>query len=116
MARLFPIERFPLGFCLFKRLTGLPCPTCGFTRAFCDFANGNFAHGIYQCPFALLVFILVALAFLYNAAVLAGPIFGLRISALKNIRWTARQTAWMAAFFFLLIMANWIYRLAMGIS
>jgi hypothetical protein len=28
-------------FCLFKRLTGTPCPTCGFTRGMLSFLHGH---------------------------------------------------------------------------
>lgn len=115
-ARFFPIDRFPLGFCAWKYLTGFPCPTCGFTRAFCDFANGRWAEGIYLCPFALVIFVLMALVFLYNAISMASSLFGLRISAVKSMRLTSRRTALAAVLFFLLILVNWIYRLAMGLS
>jgi len=113
-ARFFPIDRFPLGFCVFLRLTGFPCPTCGFTRAFCDFANGNWTEGIYLCPFALVVFVLVALVFLYNAVVIAASLFGLRILSGKIMQLSSEKMAFLAVVFFLLLIANWIYRLIIG--
>ncbi len=31
-------------FCLFDKLTGVECPVCGTTRAFCELADGNIKH------------------------------------------------------------------------
>ena len=28
-------------FCLFEKVTGVPCPVCGIIRAFCELSNGN---------------------------------------------------------------------------
>jgi len=115
-AHFFPIDRFPLAFCTWKYLTGFPCPTCGFTRAFCDFANGKWAAGVYLCPFALVGFILIALACVYSAAAIATSLFGLRILPGKIMQLSPKKTALLAVFFFLLLLVNWFYRLAMGLS
>ncbi len=45
--------------CLFKRLTGFPCPSCGSTRAILAFLNGNFSEAFHLNPLGiLLLFIL----------------------------------------------------------
>ena len=115
-AFLFPIDRFPLGFCVFKKITGFPCPTCGFTRAFCDFANGNWAAGFYLCPFALILFIITIAVLVYNAVVLVAGLFGVRVQLGKLFRLSARKTVVLAVCFLLLLMANWIYRLFLGLA
>lgn len=39
----------PIG-CAFKALTGLPCPTCGGTRAMAALADGRLAHAVRMNP------------------------------------------------------------------
>jgi hypothetical protein len=115
-AFLYPIDRFPLGFCVFLRLTGLPCPTCGFCRAFCAFAHGNWEQGVSNCPLTLILFFLVILLFVYNAAVVIAGIFGLQIRRGTILQLSSRKTVVLAIVFFLLLMANWIYRLVLNLK
>ena len=34
-------------FCLFDKITGIECPVCGTTRAFCELSNGNLSNAFY---------------------------------------------------------------------
>lgn len=42
--------------CPFHRLTGLPCPGCGLTRAFVCLAHGRFMESLHWHPIGWLVF------------------------------------------------------------
>lgn len=57
------LPRFDI--CPFHRQTGLPCPGCGLTRAFCAISHGRFAAAWHFNPFA----------FLFYAATLAAPLW-----------------------------------------
>ena len=51
-------------YCLLRRATGLPCPTCGLTRSFCAFGVGDVwgsltAHPLGPVAFAMLGFVMV---------------------------------------------------------
>ena len=41
--------------CLFYNLTGIPCPSCGMTRAYLQLSQGNYAEAFRYHPLFLLV-------------------------------------------------------------
>jgi hypothetical protein len=41
--------------CLFKRITTIPCPSCGTTRAVDSFFKGNILTSLYLNPFGIIV-------------------------------------------------------------
>jgi hypothetical protein len=59
-----------LPLCVFKILTGIPCPTCGLTRAVIALSRGDVGRALWMNPLAAVAGI-AALAYLaYAAAVL----------------------------------------------
>ena len=101
------LDRIPLTLCVFKGLTGLPCPTCGSTRALGRLFALDFAGALAMNPFTTLVAVLVAgwavadLALLPRRRALDLQVpkrlgFGLRVGAL------------------VLFLANWVYLIAAG--
>ena len=116
IAFLFPIERYPLGYCVFLHLTGIPCPTCGFTRAFGAFAHGNFAKGIMDCPFAFLIFSATVFVFAYNVLAALIALFGFRLKRGVWLQLSPRKITIISGICILLLAANWVYRLILGIK
>ncbi len=51
-----PRRPLPLDACLLHRLTGLPCLTCGLTRAVCLFAHGLWRESLRMHPAGWLAF------------------------------------------------------------
>jgi hypothetical protein len=49
-ATLDPDRPLPFDMCGFKYLTGLPCPTCGLTRALCHAIRGDWARSLGYHP------------------------------------------------------------------
>lgn len=41
--------------CLFRRLSGIPCPGCGMTRAFAHLAKGEWLEAARDHPFSFLL-------------------------------------------------------------
>jgi len=85
--------------CPFKRLTGVPCPTCGSLRAAAAMARGD-AAGAFLCN-PLAFFVCVALA----AAVLMRLVFGRAI----EFRFSRRQRIICWSVVAAAVAANWAY-------
>jgi uncharacterized protein DUF2752 len=49
------LDRLPILVCLFRAVTGLPCLTCGATRALGELVSGDLAGALAMNPLATLV-------------------------------------------------------------
>ena len=89
----------PVTLCLLKRISGVPCPTCGFTRGVLSLLSGRPGQGWLYNP---LLFSVLAL---FVAATVIRILFGLSL----GIRLTRieRMVAWLVAA--VLLAANWVY-------
>ena len=110
-AGLLPPSGLPIRSCLALRLTGYPCPTCGWTRGFIGLARGDWATVGRDCPIAFLLYGALALAFAVHGA---GLLCGVPLAPGRRFSRRARLAG--AAFFGLLVLVNWIYRLALGLA
>jgi len=95
-----------LGSCTFRRLTGIPCPTCGTTRTALALLDLDLGAAIVVNPLAALSGVLFIAGGLAASAwvLLRGPmpILGLRWSR----GWTAATIG--------LVLVNWIYLIVRG--
>lgn len=91
--------------CLFYSLTGIPCPTCGTTRAAMAFLDGNLMAALAANPLATaagLLFVIGApLAALWAIARWPVPAFPRPLPR------------WIRAVAVSLILANWLYLISM---
>jgi hypothetical protein len=107
-ARLADANRpLPLDLCLFKHVTGRPCPTCGLTRAFCHAAQGHWAQSVVYHPLGPPLALAVAGWMAWSAAEAwrGRP-------ALDRLR--GRVGTVVLAGAFVLTLAAWIARLVSG--
>ncbi len=112
-ARFYPFREGEFQTCMFRRLTGYPCATCGFTRTFVALAHGRWEDGVRQSPLAAGVFVALCALFVWHGA---GVLSRRRISpgsALIPGPWTR---VWLWIVLALAVMANWGYRLALGLK
>jgi len=89
--------------CLFKRLTGIPCPACGSTRATVFLLHADFRGAFYMNPIAIIT----------NAFIFIG-LFWLLIDVLLSKRsffcfLRKNWPIWLKIMTFTLIVINWCW-------
>ncbi len=89
----------PVQLCLFKRLTGIACPTCGFTRGALNLLQGRIVEAWLYNP------LLYSTLALFAGFVLLRLVFGRAIRI--DMSRTERMIVWILAF--VLFIANWAY-------
>jgi hypothetical protein len=106
-------QDLPLIPCTFLNLTGLPCPFCGFTRAFWSIATGAWGKALVECPLAFGIYLFVAGLFVWNASAMV-----LRVVLLPGPRFHTPpgRSARIAGIVCGLFLLNWAYRLIMGLT
>lgn len=87
--------------CTFSRLTGLPCPGCGLTRAFCAITGGDFAAAWRFNPFSYLFYA-------GCLALLGWPLLSLWRPRLET---AVLRSPWFSRALLLLLGAMWLFGL-----
>ena len=104
---LFPGARLLV--CPFHALTGLPCPTCGTTRALAALCTGRLAASLAWNPLAAAA---AVSCFLAGAASTARRVAGLEA---LNLETTPKERVAARVAAVLLVGANWAYLVARGL-
>ena len=101
-ARFPRIITFPSS-CVFKRIAGIPCPTCGSTRAVLHLSHGEIIAALAFNPLTSSCFLAAVLYFLYSLITLAPgiPRVGIAFSDTEKNALLAGAGA--------LAMMNWLY-------
>ena len=105
LARLWPFEQLPLWSCPLRRIAGLPCPSCGMTRAFVRVTHGDLAGALKVSPLGLVLALTAALLTAYLAA---------RLTLLRRgpvLETSARERRGLSVLTGLIVLANWSYLL-----
>ncbi|MEO8044385.1 MAG: DUF2752 domain-containing protein [Spartobacteria bacterium] len=104
LAALWFTARLPTPHCFFHSFTGLPCPTCGATRAAYQFLHGHFGAAFLFNPLAFLAYLALLVFDLYAVTVLAtrAPRFRLKnLSPPEKLFWRVVTVV--------LLAGNWLY-------
>jgi hypothetical protein len=97
----------PWPHCTFHDLTGLPCLTCGATRAAVQFLHGNFLRALEWNPLVFVGLCAVSIFDIYAAFALVTRAPRLRIAQL-----TPREKNWVRVLVVIFLGLNWIYLLS----
>ncbi len=99
--------------CLFKIVTGLPCPSCGSTRSVLSLINGNLMDAVKINPLGLII----AAILLFSPFWLAYDLITGRESLYRNYLKAEAllRRPLVAAPLILLLLANWVWNIAKGL-
>jgi hypothetical protein len=95
--------------CLFRRVTGIPCPSCGSTRSILHISRLEFREALYANPIGFLLavcIILFPLWILYDLAKKKNSFYHFYGSMEMVIR-----KRWVAALLIFLVAANWMWNI-----
>jgi hypothetical protein len=104
---LLGLDRLPVAFCVFKGLTGLPCPTCGSTRALGRLFDLDPAGALGMNPFTTVVAVVLA-AWAVVDLLLIPRGRALRVGVSPPLGRILRIAAFVA------FLVNWMYLLMAG--
>jgi hypothetical protein len=87
--------------CLFRRVTGHPCPTCGTTRVVLAAAGGRWGEAVAHNPL------------IFGLAVAGLMLLAVRLVLRRRIVWitSARSRRVLTFAFVAAVLANWVYLL-----
>lgn len=107
MTAVLHVERLGLTICMLKAVSGIPCPTCGGTRALAHLARLDFAGALALNPLVVLGFAAVIPWALVDLLLLSrGRALDIEMNA-TGARWIGLTAAAALAL-------NWFYLLAAG--
>ena len=97
------------GVCLFKHVTGIPCPSCGSTRSAISLLKGDFAGAIFWNPFGILILFILIVSPVWIIYDLIGRKETLFNFYIRSELFIKRK--WIAIPAILLVLINWIWNI-----
>ena len=95
--------------CIFKNLTGIPCPACGSTRATLLLFHGEIRKSLLLNPFGLVTNIIIIISIAWMAA----DIIKKRETFLPFLK--TDWNIWVKITLLIIILINWIWNISKGL-
>ena len=97
------------GVCIIKNVTGIPCPSCGTTRAVQLLLQGNVLASLQMNPFGILVVLIMTIVpfwIIFDLIFKKDTFHKSYIQIEKTIR-----IKWLAVILIVLVLFNWIWNI-----
>jgi hypothetical protein len=101
------------GICLFKRVTTIPCPSCGSTRSVLSLLKGDIAGALYWNPFGVLLISILVIAPLWIMYDVVSRKDSLLINYEKAEHFIRHK--WVAIPAILVVIINWLWNITKGL-
>ena len=101
------------GVCLFKQVTGIPCPSCGSTRSVLSLLRGDFAGALFWNPFGILIMLILIISpawMIYDIVLRKESLY---IFYNRSEQFFKRK--WIAVPAIFLVLLNWIWNIYKGL-
>lgn len=99
--------------CIFKQVTGIPCPSCGSTRSVLSFLDGDFFNALIWNPFGIIIILFLLITPFWL-------LFDLlkKTDSLYHFYYRTEQVLkqkWVAIPLIVLVILNWIWNIYKGL-
>jgi hypothetical protein len=104
---------YGVGLCLIKRISGIPCPSCGSTRSVIAILKGEYSQALYWNPFGfilLIIMVIVPVLITYDFLLKRASLLHLYLYIEKSLK---NQNISIPAILFVLL--NWIWNIYKGL-
>ena len=101
------------GLCIFKRLTNIPCPSCGSTRSVLTLMKGDIQSGLFLNPFGIILMIIMIISPFWIFFDVVSRKETLLNAYIKTELFLKRK--WIAIPAILLVFMNWIWNISKGL-
>ncbi len=101
------------GVCLFREVTGVPCPSCGSTRSIAQILKGDMKGALLWNPFGFIIMVIMLVMPVWLVIDLVSGKdalyrFYVKLENILKIKWVAVATI-------ILVLANWAWNIAKGL-
>lgn len=101
------------GVCLFRHLTGIPCPSCGSTRAALSLLHGDLLNSIMWNPFGIILMLILFILPIWILYDMVNKVSSLHKFYNKAELYLSRK--YIAIPLILIALVNWVWNIAKGL-
>lgn len=107
------VENSEFSVCLIKNTTGIPCPSCGTTRAVTEIIKGQLLNSICTNPFGAIVLIIMTVAPIWIVFDMISKKSSFYHFYKKTEKFLSRKGV--AIFLIILVLLNWYWNIKKGL-